>query len=130
MLVRKELLLVVCAATSSSSSCSIFGSPYLSKSCSLATPSIPMIFLLPLLSTTGLGFDGSVMKKHWSTWEAITHSSFFAVTFAPAVLDLASGITMVVKYRFCFMTLLAHLTRNIGTFSPAVLSSQISSILP
>ena len=46
------LLLVVYADTSSSSSCSIFGSPYLSKSCSLATPSIPMIFLLPLLTTT------------------------------------------------------------------------------
>src|SRR4051812_14435316 len=26
-----------------------------------------MIFLLPLLTTTRLGFDGSVMKKHWST---------------------------------------------------------------
>src|SRR3954463_4871664 len=113
------LLLVVYAATSSSSSCSILGSPYLSKSCSLATPSIPMIFLLPLLTTTRLGFGGSVMKKHWSTWEASTHGSFFAVTFVPAVFDLASGITMVVKYQSSFMTLLAHLTRNIGTFSPA-----------
>src|SRR3954471_14912181 len=113
------LLLVVCAATSSSSSCSIFGSPYLSKSCSLASPSIPMMFLLPLLSTTRLGFDGSVMKKHWSTWLASTHGSFCAVTFAPAVLDLASGITMVVKYRLSFTMLLAHLTRNIDTFSPA-----------
>src|ERR671910_1765312 len=113
------LLLVVCAATSSSSSCSILGSPYLSKSCSLATPSIPMIFLLPLLMTTRLGFDGSVMKKHWSTWEASTHGSFFAETYAPAVLDLALGITMVVKYRSSFMTFLAHLTWNIGTFSPA-----------
>ena len=36
-----------------------------------------------------------------------------------AVLDLASGITMVVKYRSSFRTLLAHLTRNIGTFSLA-----------
>src|SRR3954465_6345743 len=36
-----------------------------------------------------------------------------------AVLDLASGITMVVKYRSSFMTFLSHLTRNIGTFSPA-----------
>src|SRR3990170_7063657 len=58
---RVVLLLLVVYGTSSSSSCSIFGSPYLSKSCSLATPSIPMIFLLPLLTTTRLGFDGSVM---------------------------------------------------------------------
>src|ERR1044071_1501474 len=112
------LLLVLYATASSSSSSSIFGSPYLSKSCSLATPSIPMMFLLPLLTTTRLGFDGSVMKKHWSTWLASTHGSFFAVTFAPVDLDLASGITMVVKYRSSFTTLLAHLTRNIGTFSP------------
>ena len=75
--------------------------------------SIPTMLLLDLLTTTRLGFDGSVMKKHWSTWEASTHGSFFAVTFAPAVLDLASGITMVVKYRHSFRTLLAHLTRNI-----------------
>jgi hypothetical protein len=33
----------------------------------LAGPSIPMMLLLPLLTTTRLGFDGSVMKKHWST---------------------------------------------------------------
>src|SRR3954462_9577760 len=105
-------------ASSSSSSSSIFGSPYLSKSCSLATPSIPVMFLLPLLTTTRLGFDGSVMKKHWSTWLASTHGSFFAVTFAPADLDLVSGITMVVKYWSYFTTLLAHLTRNINTFSP------------
>merc|ERR1719152_183042 len=105
------------AATSNASSCSIFGSPYLSKSCSLATPSIPMIFLLPLLATTRLGFDGSVMKKHWSTWEPSTHGSFFAVTFAPAVLDLASGITMVVKYRSSFRTLLAHL-EQIESYAP------------
>src|SRR3954467_7940114 len=65
-----------------------------------------------------LGFDRSVMKKHWSTWLASTHGSFFTVTFAPANLDLASGITMVVKYRSSFTTLLAHLTRNIDTFSP------------
>jgi hypothetical protein len=36
------------------------------------------------------------------------HGSFFAMTFAPAVLDLASGITMVVKYRSSFTTFLAH----------------------
>src|SRR3954469_12042137 len=57
-----------------------------------------MMFLLPLLTTTRLGFDGSVMKKHWSTWLASTHGSFFAVTFAPVDLDLTSGITMVVIF--------------------------------
>src|SRR3954471_3752376 len=112
------LLLDLYGIASLSSSSSIFGSPYLSKSCSLASPSIPMMFLFPLRTTTRLGFDGSVMKKHWSTWLASTHGSFFAVTFAPAVLDLARGITMVVKYRLSFTKLLAHLTRNIGTFSP------------
>src|SRR3954463_13727581 len=65
---RVVLLLVVYATASSSSSSSIFGSPYLLKSCSLEAPSIPMMFLLPLRTTTRLGFDGSVMKKHWSTW--------------------------------------------------------------
>jgi hypothetical protein len=65
--------------------------------------------------TTQLGFDGSVMKKHWSTWLASTHGSFFAEAFFVEAL----GITMVVKYRPSFWTLLAHLTRNIGTFSPA-----------
>src|SRR4051812_44803238 len=70
------LLLVVYAATSSSSSYSTFGSPYLSRSCSLATPSIPMICLLPLLTTTRLGFDASVMKEHWSTWESSTHGQW------------------------------------------------------
>src|SRR3954471_22409478 len=50
---------------------------YWSKSCSLATPSIPMMFLFPLLTTTRLGFVGSVMKKHWSTLVASTHGSFF-----------------------------------------------------
>ena len=43
---------------------------------------------MPLLTTTRLGFDGSVMKKHWSTWLASTHGSFFAEAF----FDLASGI--------------------------------------
>src|SRR3954470_9132642 len=70
-------LLVMYVAASWSSSSSIFGSPYWSKSCSLATPSIPMMFLFPLLTTTRLGFIGSVMKKHWSTLVASTHGSFF-----------------------------------------------------
>jgi hypothetical protein len=63
---------------------------------------------------TRLGLDGSVMKKHWSTWLPSTHGSFFTDAF----FDLASGITMVVKYRPSFSTFLAHLTRNIGTVSP------------
>src|SRR5664279_1254382 len=96
----------------------MFGLPYWSKSSSLATPSIPMTVLLPLLTTTRLGLDGSVMKKHWAMCLANNHGSFYAVTFALAVLDLASGIHMVVKYRSSGMTFLAHLTRNIGTFSP------------
>src|SRR3954462_1963727 len=110
---------VMYVAASYSSSSSIFGSPYWSKSCSLATPSIPMMFLFPLLTTTRLGFVGSIMKKHWSTLVASTHGSFFAATFAAAALDLAaSGITMVVKYRSSLLTLFAHQTRNIVTFSP------------
>src|SRR4051812_5094322 len=93
---------------------SIFGSPFWSKSCSLATPSIPIMFLLPLLTTTRLGFDGSLMYQHWSTLLAKTQGSFLAGAFALVVFD---GITIVVKYRSSFSTLLAHLTRNIGTFS-------------
>src|SRR3954471_23930740 len=75
-----------------------------------------MMLLLPLPTTTRLGFDGSLMKKHWSTLLASSHGSFFAEAF----FDLASGITMVVKYRPSFSTFLAHLTRKIGTVSPTV----------
>src|SRR4051812_15864998 len=83
-----------------------------------------MMLLLPLLTTTQVGFNGSLMKKHWSTWLASTHGSFFVEAF----FDLASGITMVVKYRPSFSTFLVHMTWNIGTVSQS--SSHISSILP
>ena len=40
-----------------------------------------------------------------------THGSFLAIAFT--VVLLASGIVMVVKFRFSLSTFLAHLTRNI-----------------
>src|SRR3954466_7754097 len=93
-------LLVIGMSKCLSNSSLIFRSPFFSKFSSLASPCIPMMLLFPLLMTTRLGLDGSVMKKHWSTWHLSIHCSFFADAF----FHLASGITMVVKYRPSFST--------------------------
>src|SRR3954465_15719524 len=96
-------LLVIGMSKFFSNSSLIFGSLFFSKFSSLASPCIPMMLLLPLLMTTRLGPDGSVTKKHWSTWLPSTHGSFFTDVF----FDMASGIPMVVKYQPYFSMFLA-----------------------